>query len=161
MMTIQGYVKIYSAISTTGNYYTLVSKSNASPNLGWELRLRKATNTKYTLDFVGSLNGTTSTTVSPGTSSWNVSTGTWYFYTVTWNKGTVKFYWNTTAVKGTGTIGTAGSSVLFNSTAPLRLGANATSGTGSSLWFAGSLDELRLSQIVRTVSVPSAPYTAD
>lgn len=160
-MTIQGYVKISTAISTTGNYYTLVSKSNASPNLGWEVRLRKATSSKYTLDFVGSLNGTTSTTVSPGTSSWNMSTGTWYFYTVTWNKGTVKFYWNSTTAKGTGTIGTAGSSVLFNSTAPLRLGANATSGTGTSLWLAGSLDELRLSQIVRTVAVPTSPYTAD
>lgn len=160
-MTIQGYVKITSTIATKGNYYTLVSKSDASPNLGWEVRLRKATSTKYTLDFVGSQNGTTSTTVSPGTSTWSITNGTWYFYTVTWNKGTVKFYWNSTTAKGTGTIGVAGSSVLFNSTAPLRLGANATSGTGTSLWLAGSLDEFRLSQIVRTMALPTAPYTAD
>lgn len=160
-MTIQGYVKITTAIATTGNYYTLVSKSDASPNLGWELRLKKASSSKYTLNFVGSLNGTTSTTVSPGSSTWSLTVGTWYFYTVTWNKGTVKFYWNSTTAKGTGTIGTAGSSVLFNSTAPLRLGASSTSGTGSSLWLAGSLDELRLSQTVRTVTVPTAPYTAD
>jgi uncharacterized protein YegP (UPF0339 family) len=159
-MTIQGFMKITTAIPTTGNYYTLVSKTAASPDLGWELRLRKTSSTKYTLDFVGSLNGTTSTTTKPGTATWAVSANTWYNYAITWDKGTVKFYWNG-SLKGTGTIGTAGSAALFKSSGPLRLGANTSSGTGTSLWFLGALDELRFSQTVRTISVPTAPYVAD
>jgi len=159
-MTIQGFMKVSTAIPTTGNYYTLVSKTGTSPDLGWELRLRKTSSTKYTLDFIGSLNGTTSTTAKPGNTTWAVSANTWYNYAITWDKGTVKFYWNG-SLKGTGTIGTAGSAVLFNSSGPLRLGANTSSGTGTSMWFLGALDELRFSQTIRTISVPTVPYVAD
>ncbi len=161
-MTIEGFVKLSTAIGTTGNYYTLISKTgSASPNYGWELRLKKATTSKYALDFVGSLTGTTvGTTVS--SSSFSLSTGTWYYFAATWNKGTVNFYFGTTATsRGSKTIGTVGSAALANTAAPLRLGSNATSGSGTSLWLAGSLDEVRFSQVVRTVSKPTTEYTAD
>lgn len=160
-MTIEGFVKINSNITTANNYYTLVSKSGAAPNLGWELRLRKANGGKYSMDFVGSLDGTTSIVAKPGNSTWALSTGVWYYYAVTWNKGTVTFYWNSATAKGTGTIGTAGSAALYKSTAPLKIAANDSSGTGASMWFQGVLDELRISQIVRTISVPTGPYSAD
>ena len=161
-MTIEGFVKLSATIGTTGNYYTLISKTgSASPDYGWELRLKKATNSKYALDFVGSLTGTAAgTTVS--STNFSLSTGTWYYFAATWNKGTVNFYLGTTATsRGSKTIGTVGSAILATTAAPLRLGSNATSGSGASLWLAGSLDEVRFSQVVRTVSKPTTEYTAD
>ena len=162
-MTVEGFVKITTAISTTGNYYTLVSKTgSSSPNFGWEVRLRKASASKYSLDFVGSLNGTTAgTVVSSNTVS--VSTNTWYYFAVTWSKGTVNFYLGTTAAtaRGSKVIGTAGSSSLVATTGPLRIGANATSGTSTSLFLAGSLDEVRISQMARTIAYPSTEFTPD
>ncbi len=161
-MTIEGFVKLSATIGTTGNYYTLISKTgSASPDYGWELRLKKATSSKYALDFVGSLTGTTvGTTVS--STNFSLSTGTWYYFAATWNKGTVNFYFGTTATsRGSKTIGTVGSAVLATTAAPLRLGSNATSGSGTSLWLSGSLDEVRFSQVVRTVSKPTTEYTAD
>ncbi len=162
-MTIEGFVKFTTAISTTGNYYTLVSKTGtASPQFGWELRLKKSTASKYSLDFVGSLNGTTAGTVV-SSNNFSASANTWYYFAVTWNLGTVTYYFGATAAtaRGSKVIGTAGSSVLASTTAPVRLAANGTTGTGSSLALAGSLDEVRISQVVRTVAFPSTEFSPD
>jgi len=160
-MTIEGFVRITSSPST-GTHYTLVSKSNASPNLGWELQLTRYSSSRYQLTFVGSQNGTTSTTVN--SNAFSASTNTWYYYAVTWSKGTVHFYFGPTSAssKGTKTIGTSGSATLYATTAPLRLGADYTSSTsGSSLWLNGAMDEVRLSQVVRTITFPTGEYTGD
>ncbi|WP_413290149.1 Ig-like domain-containing protein [Bdellovibrio sp. HCB337] len=156
-MTVEGFFKLSSSISTTGQYITLISKSAASPNLGWEVRLRKATSSRYVIDFVSSQNGTTSTTVS--TSNQTMSTATWYYFAVTWNKGQTKIYFNSATAKVTS--GSVGTSTLFASTAAMALGKGVTTGTGSAIWYTGSLDEIRVSQTVRTIAVPTAVFTAD
>lgn len=157
-VTIEGFFKISTTISSAGQYYTLVAKSGAaSPNLGWEIRLRKSNASKYVLDFVSSQNGTSSTTVS--TSNLTVATGTWSYFAVTWNKGQTKIYFGSTTAKATS--GTVGTSTLFASSGDLTLGKGPSTGTGSALWFAGSLDEVRISQVVRTISIPTAPFNED
>jgi large repetitive protein len=161
-LTIEGFVKPGTAINTIGDYYTLVSKSgSAAPNYGWEVRLKKTTNSKYALVFVASLDGTTQTTVVSNNINLNVSN--WYYFAVTWNKGAVRFYFgaNAASSKGSKTIGTLGSATIATKNGLLRLGAGQATGTGQSLWFPGSLDEVRLSQIVRTITFPSGEFTAD
>ncbi len=160
-MTVEGFVKLSSTLAANGDYYTLISKSNASPALGWELRMRRVNASKSVLDFVGSLNGTTSSTVT--SNSFNVTANTWYYFAITWKNGVVTFYFdaNGAVAKGSKTIGTAGTATLFATSAPLRLGANATSGTGTSKWLNGSLDEVRISQRVRTITFPSTEFTPD
>lgn len=165
-MTIEGMFYFNSLSTTTSQYYTLFSNSgSASPNLGWELRLERQNSggcTKWKLKFLGSLNGATQSTV-PSTSCITVSTGRWYYVAVTWNNGTLNFYMSSSGAtpQGSGVIGTAGSSVLSIPNVPFKIGANATSGTGSSLWINGAVDEVRISNTVRTPSYPAAEYTAD
>lgn len=156
-MTIEGFFKLSSSISTTGQYITLVSKSGASPDLGWEVRVRKSSSTKYVIDFVSSTNGTTSTTVS--TANQSMSTATWYYFAVSWNKGQTKIYFNSSTAKITS--GSVGTTNLFASTADLAFGKGPGTGTGSAIWYTGSLDEVRFSQTVRTVVIPTAAFTAD
>lgn len=166
-MTIEGLFRFTSSLSSTGSYYTLFSKNGASGNYGWELRLRKSSSSKYVLDFVGSLNGTTTTTRS--SSSFSISTSTWYHVYVTWNLGTINFYFGSsgaTTPRSSGVIGTAGSSILYSSTADFKIGANASSNTsGTSRWLNGSVDEVRLSNIIRSSATspnfPATEYTAD
>jgi hypothetical protein len=165
-MTIEGLFYFNGLTGTTGQYYTLFSNTgSAAPTLGWELHLEKQNVggcTKWKLKFLGSLNGTTQTTV-PSTSCITVSTGKWYYVAMTWNNGTINFYMSSTAAtsRGSGVIGTAGSSVLSTPNVPFKIGANSTSGTGSSLWINGVVDEVRISNTLRTPSYPSAEYTAD
>lgn len=160
VMTVEGRVKLTS-LPATGQYYTLVSKTAASPALGWEVRLRRVSNTKHVLDFVVSQNGTSSTTVT--SNNLPVSANSWNYFAVTWDQGKVSFYLGTNAAtaRGTATVGTLGTASIFAGSAPLRLGANASSGTAPSMWLAGSLDEVRISQVVRVPSVSSAEYGAD
>lgn len=164
-MTVEGWFLFNNLPSSTGQYYSLFSNSENSPNLGWELSLEKKNSggcSKYKLVFNASLNGTTRTAL-PSTSCISVSTNRWYYVAITWNKGTVKFYMSSTGAtsRGTGVIGTAGSSVLWKPNVPFRIGANATSGTGSSLWLDGAVDEVRISNITRTITAPTTEYTAD
>jgi len=166
-MTVEGLFSFSSLPSSTGNYYTLFSKMGSSGNYGWEIRLRKASSSKYAIDFVGSLNGTSTTTKS--SSTFSLSTSTWYHIYVTWNMGTINFYLGSsgsTTARSSGVIGTAGTSVLFANTAALKIGANATSATsGTSRWLNGSVDEVRISNIIRTdtatPSFPASEFTAD
>jgi hypothetical protein len=164
-MTLEGLFNFSSFSSSTGRYYTLFSNTNsASPDLGWELRLEKQNSggcSKWKLKFLASLNGTTQSTAT--SSCISLSTSRWYHVAMTWNKGSVKFYMNSSggSSKGTATIGTAGSSVLFTPNAPIKIGAGPSSGTGSALWISGSIDEVRISNTVRTPSFPSTEFTPD
>ncbi|PWU16955.1 MAG: hypothetical protein C5B49_09795 [Bdellovibrio sp.] len=158
-MTVEGWVRVTSLPSSTGNYYTLVSKNGSSGNYGWELRLLKASNTKSALQLAYSLNGTTLSTVS--STSFTVNTNTWYYFAMTWNLGTVKFYMSSSSNTSRGSTTIGSNLLLFATSAPLRLGANPTSGTGTSQWLNGSLDDVRWSQMIRTITFPSAAFTAD
>jgi hypothetical protein len=77
---------------------------------------------------------------------------------ITFNQGSVVIYCGGVS-KGTGTIGTAGSARLFRGTTlPQLIIGSSTNG------FSGTIDELRISQIVRWTSgfTPStSAYTAD
>jgi uncharacterized protein YegP (UPF0339 family) len=165
-MTVEGLYNFSTLASTTGQYYTLMSATGpSSPDLGWELRLEKQNSggcSKWKLKFLASLNGSTQSTVTSN-SCITLNTSKWYYVALTWNKGTVNFYMSNTGAtsRGSGVIGTAGSSVLATPNVPLKIGANSTSGTGSSLWITGSVDEVRISNTVRTPSYPAAEFTAD
>ncbi|MGK5088618.1 LamG-like jellyroll fold domain-containing protein [Bdellovibrionota bacterium FG-2] len=153
-LTAEAFVRLGS-LPTTTTAYTLVSKSDTSPQMGWVFKLKKIS-TSYYLSFGASLNGSTITWKN--SSAITVDITKFHHVAVTWNQGTVKFYYDGLA-KGSATIGTAGSAALFKSTAPLRIGA---SSSGENL--DGDLDELRISQILRgssKFSVPTEAYSPE
>lgn len=157
-MTIDLWVN-FSAKPQNNNYVTLVSKTGgASPNFGWMLRM-KTLGSNYKLVFSGSVDGA-STPVEIISSAININTGTNYHVAVTWNKGIVKFFLNGVALNTSGTIGMAGSSKLYSPAVPLRVGVDSSLSGG----FEGSIDELRISQVLRWTSgftPPTTAYTAD
>ena len=159
-MTVDLWVKFTSYPSSNGQYAMLVSKTGASGQYGWEVGVRR-TSGNYRIAFRGSLNGTTVTEKRTTSACFNDTT-TWHHVAVTWNKGTINFYCDGIA-KGSALIGTAGSSVLFNSTANLRLGRSETVST-TYQYLDGKLDEVRLSQIIRwnsAFTVPTSEFTPD
>jgi hypothetical protein len=167
-MTVEAWVKYTTTPASTTRPLVLVSKSanSITSNLGWIFGAIKGTSsTKQKLVFWGSLNGTTFTKITATTTN-TIATGTWYHVAMTFNKGTVTFYFNGVA-SGTGTIGTAGSAVLFSSTADLGLGANSTAGTPGTTagsYLTGALDEVRISQNLRysaAFTPATTAFTAD
>jgi hypothetical protein len=165
-MTVEGYFNISASPGGSGTYYTLVSKNGtASPNFGWEVLLERSgsSSTKYILSFVGSTTGTLAGTKVSST-TFTLSTGTWNYFAVSWSLGTVRFYTGTSSLssRGSKTIGTVGVSKLAATAAPMLIGAGPTSGTGNSKWFAGAVDEIRLSQPARPISiVPTGEFIPD
>ena len=163
-LTLELRVK-WSTYPATANYWVLLSKTNGSS--GWELRLRRLNTAAYYFDFVVYLNGTTPTIVSSSSLGDITAAGkvnTWHYLAVTYNLGTVNFsYAETTSLSnfGSGIIGTAGSTTIPAGTGPFRIGANSTPGVGNSLWFPGSIDEVRISKIIRTPAYTTSEYTAD
>ena len=158
LMTVEAFVK-FTTLPDSTNSQVIASKMGASGNYGWEFKVKRRSGTSYRLYFKASLNGTTTTEVQ-ASSSCTLSTGTYYHFAMTWNKGTVRFFCNGTS-KGSKTIGTAGSSVLFSSTAPLILGESPLSGT---VPLNGTMDEFRLSNVQRwsgSFTAPTTAYTAD
>lgn len=150
-MTVEGFVKLASLPTNM----VIASKMGASGQFGWNLKLIKQ-GSKYYLAFVGSLNGTTTTEVR--SASLTLDTTSFHHYAVTWNQGSIAFYMDGVK-KGTGTIGTAGSATLFDSTADLHIGRDQTGN-----YLNGTIDEVRCSQIIRWTSnftPPASPYTAD
>lgn len=145
----------FDSLPGNGEYITIISKMGAAGQMGWDLSLRKQGG-NYQMAFRGSLDGNTVTELR--STNMAISTGTWYHFTVTWDKGNLKYYMNGTAF-GARTLGTVGSAKLFNSNASLRLGRTETMG-GSYLYFNGKLDEVRLSQILRWVAAFTPPATA-
>jgi hypothetical protein len=153
VMTVEAWVKYTTNPASTTKPLVIVSKSanSITANLGWIFgAIKGSSTTKQKMVFWGSLNGTTFTKITATTSN-TIATGTWYHLAMTFNKGTVTFYFNGVS-SGTGTIGTAGSSVLYSSTADLSLGANSTAGTAGTTaanYLTGALDEVRISQNLR------------
>lgn len=143
-MTFELFAK-FATLPTNGNYMVIASKSGASGQYSWELKLKR-TGSNYYLTFSGSLNGTTLTEVKSSGFSAPVST-TFYHLTVTWDRGNVKFFKDGVAI-GMGTIGTPGSAKLFSSTADFRLGRVQTMSSGVG-YFNGTMDEVRMSQVIR------------
>jgi len=162
-MTVEAFVK-FTTLPTSTSGTPIVSKSAANPNLSWDFKIRpssttstkcKNATTQYCLMFIGSSTGTGSTTIYAAPKA--MVAGTWYHVAVTYDLGSVKMYLDGVLV-GTGTIGTAGSTYLKQTTATMYLGKN---GTGTIVYLNGVLDEVRLSQVVRTITVPGAAYSAD
>jgi len=167
-MTIEGWYKL-STVPATGNYYTLVSKTGVSPNIGWELQLLKSSSTKCRFVFVASANGSTTATVNSNTAGTSTlcSTSSWIYFAVKINAGKVSFYSGISTISSRGTnLQLTGMTTLPANANLLKIGANQTSATtGTSRWFLGLIDEVRLSNILRTVTpgaaVPSAAWTSD
>lgn len=156
-MSIEAQVNLTS-LPQNGKYYTIAAMSSAEPgDLGWKLRIRRQGNTTR-LTFQASLDGQSyaSEVIS---SNCNLAVGTWKHIAAVWSRGSVKFFCNGKSA-GSGTIGVAGSTKFFASTAPLHIGMDPT----QTQYFDGALDELRISQTIRwnsSFSPPSAPYVVD
>lgn len=150
-----------SALPGNNQYMALVSKAGSSGNFGWSILLKKqGGGSNYKLVLRGSLDGTAVTEVA-GT-NFTPTVGAWAHFAVTFNRGDVALYYNG-ALVGTGAIGTAGSSVLYSSTADLQVGGTHSMGTVNSA-AAGSFDEVRFSQVIRYTGAftPSASaFAAD
>ncbi len=171
-MTVEGFFRLSSSLSS-GQYYTLVSKTGAaSPDFGWEIRIRRSTNTKtttYQLDFVGSETGTIAgaqASSSEITISTSTKNPTWYYFAVTWEEGVVSFFYNKTGSTsatqvGSGTIGAGKVALSSTVTAPLRIGFGPNSGTGNAKYLNGMVDEIRISQSVRKPTIPTIEFSPD
>ncbi len=156
-LTLEAFMKLN---ALPGSYAPIISKINSGASLAsFEYGIRKQ-GSKYYIYFRGSTNGTTYTEVkSPALSATEETalTANYSHVAVTWNLGSIKFYFDG-VLKGTASIGTVGSARLSPSTAALRIGYNGTNTLN------GSVDEARISQIVRwstNFTAPSAEYTAD
>lgn len=157
VMTAEAWVKLTSL--PTG-YMNIASKSGASGQYGWHFGIKKS-GTKYKLYFFGSINGTAFATEVQGTNFTNAEknalTSGFNHVAVTFNRGAVKLFLNGVA-KGSGSIGT-NVTLYNNSSTSLRLGRSE-----SGEYLDGTLDEVRLSQIIRypAAFTPSAvAFTAD
>jgi uncharacterized protein YegP (UPF0339 family) len=159
-MTIEGRVKFWS-LPSTNNYFTVISKTGASGNLGWEVRLKKMGANRYRYEFVASLDGTTTSTVY--SSEYNPTGWQFHYFAVTWDRGNVTFYHgqNEPTLAGSGTIGNPGTATLFPSTGNLRLGRNQTTGTVPSQAGTIGVDEFRLSQTIRTPAATTLEFNPD
>jgi hypothetical protein len=152
-MTVEGWVR-FESLPASGSYMTIMSKMGILNDYGWQLRLVKsASSGRNYLAFQASLDGKVLKEVL--STRLTISSGVWYHVAATWNLGSVKFYFNGVS-KGSGTIGTAGTSVIYQSTAPLRIGSVSMGGS----YFDGIMDEVRLSQKLRWTASFIAPTAA-
>ena len=90
-----------------------------------------------------------------------INSGTWYHAAATYNYGSVTFYLDGVAV-GSGSVSGSTVASLYNTTAALKFGA--TDSAQSTSTFVGTIDEARLSQMLRYVgsfTKPSAAFSAD
>lgn len=154
-LTAEAFVKLS---GLPGSYAPVISKiSGALASFEYGIRKQGA---KYYIYFRGSTNGTTYTevkSVALSAAEETALTAGYSHIAVTWNLGSIKYYFNG-VLKSTSSIGTVGSARLSTSTVPLRLGYNGTNTLN------GSVDEARISQIVRwtnNFTAPAAEYTAD
>ena len=159
-MTVEGRVKFWN-LPSTNNYFTVISKTGANGNLGWEVRMKKMGANRYRYEFVASLDGTTTSTVF--SSEYNPTGWQFHYFAVTWDRGTVTFYHgqNAPSLAGSGTIGTPGTATLYPSTGNLRLGRNQTTGTAPSQAGTIGVDEFRISQVVRTPAATTVEFSSD
>lgn len=172
-MTVETWVSINSYPAGNGDKLPFVSKfDGSSGKKEWEIGLRKQGGggaTKFTLYFLAFVDGGESTIRSKAVLDSGAEPGPTVFHhvAVTWSRGTVQFFFDGTLIT-TRTLGTAGGSLLPDSTTPLQLGRG---DDGMTIWYLdGVLDEVRISQTLRytgnfTPTAPpggnNPPYTAD
>lgn len=156
-LTLEAFIQL---TALPGSYAPIISKINSGASLAsFEYGIRKQ-GSRYFIYFRGSLDGVTYTEVKSTNLTVAEETALTAGYShvaVTWNLGSVKYYFNGVS-KGTSSIGTVGSARLSPSTAAFRTGYNGTN------TLSGSVDEARISQIVRwttNFTTPSAEYTSD
>lgn len=156
-LTLEAFIRLN---SLPAGYAPIIAKINSGASLAsFEYGIRKQ-GSKYFIYFRGSENGTSYTEVKSTNltaSEETALTSGFSHVAVTWNLGSIKYYFNGVA-KGTSSIGTVGTARLAASTSPLRIGYNGTNALN------GSVDEARISQIVRwstNFTAPSAAYSAD
>ncbi len=162
-LTIEGFFKL-NTLGTSGHYYTLVSKSISNTNLSYQVRLRRGSSSRYYIDFLTILNGATNvTTATSNILSTSSYMGTWAYFGIVYTQGKVSIFTGTNPGQATSgvirTIGTT-SSTLKTTNSELRLGFGVTATNARPL--NGTLDEIRISQTVRNISVmPSAAFSPD
>jgi hypothetical protein len=155
-LTVEAFIKLTESLSTSGS--TIASKSASANNFGWKFQMKRVSNKNY-LTFNASSNGTTWLGATDLlSSSVTLSQSTFTHVVVTFNKGTVTFYVDG-VLKGTGTLGTAGSTAIYSSTAPLYIGSFAGAKNAEM-----TVDEFRMSQILRYTTAfqtPTSAFTGD
>ncbi|MFP5519177.1 MAG: LamG-like jellyroll fold domain-containing protein [Bdellovibrionia bacterium] len=161
-ISIEGFFRISASPGAEGDYYTLISKTGLAGDHGWSLRLKRTKgNAKHVIEFVCSSDGKI-LDIAAASSSLTVQNNTWYFYGITWQQGEAKFYFGASSAGLINTVGTIDPKLkLNNSAAPMRLGSEATTGQGQAKWLLGSLDEIKVSQIVRVPTLPKSEFVAD
>lgn len=156
-MTLEGWVNLL-ALPGGNTTIPVVSKINGGTQ-SFEYGIKKQ-GANYYIYFKGSLNGTSNTekkSTSFSAGEITALTSGFNHIVATWNLGTVKFYLNGVA-KGSAVIGTAGTSKLAASAAPMRLTYNGSTTLNA------NIDEIRISQFIRwnAAFTPSgSAYTAD
>ena len=153
-LTLDSWVKL-NALPGGNTNLPVISKIIGATH-SFEYGIKKQ-GSNYYIFFRGSLNGTSSTEKRSTSIDDTILTTQFNHIAITWDLGTVKFYYNGVA-KGSGVIGTAGTSKLAASASPMRIGYNGTVSLN------GQVDEARISQVVRwtTGFTPDASaYTAD
>ncbi len=167
LRTITSYLTLESRIRIPvlpggGTYLPIISKYTAGA-ASFEYGIKRVGGGagKYYIYFLGSTNGTSFTekkSLQLSAAEVTALTSAGFAYVaVTWNLGTIRFYLNGVS-KGSAVLGTAGVSKLAGSAGLLRLGYTAY-GPYS---LTGSIDEVRISQIVRTTfTTPVSVYTPD
>jgi hypothetical protein len=149
-MTVEAFLKLNSNPGKNISF-VIASKSDSSGQYGWEYGITHiGKDTMFY--FAASQNGSTSLDVSRVYSDSFSPNASTHHVAVTWNQGSVKFYYDGDLIGAR----TLNFNTIFASSAALRLGAN-----GGGSYLDGTLDEFRLSRVVRTISVPGAPYSPD
>lgn len=112
----------------------------------------KGNTSTYHISFTGFLNGaTTSQTLQANCA---FATGSWKYVAIRFNRGAVDIYCDSNVAKATAQWGVAGKARLNDSSSDLVIGS---SSAGTS-W---SIDSLRISQGIRTISPPTQTFSAD
>ena len=158
-MTIDLWIKFTSLPATTSANQVIISKDGLAGDRGWVVMLKRSSSSNYRLIFGATVTAGGTPTLVTSTSSCLADITTYRHIAVTWNAGSVTLFCDG-ASKGTGTIGTAGSAKINQTTAPLRIGRTETMSTYK--YLDATIDEVRLSQKVRwttNFTVPAVEYT--
>jgi hypothetical protein len=171
-MTLEGFIK-FDVLPSSTQLMVLASQSGPSGQYGWEFGIVRW-GTNFYLYFVGSQDGSTRVEVESPTKIGNLQTivtGAWYHFAMTFDRITqsTTFYKNGVDF-GSAILGST-NSPLFDSDADFRLGFTEDSVLtanypnpevgGTLRYFSGAMDEVRLSQVVRPIIVPTTLLSAD
>lgn len=149
---------ILTSLPLVNTILPIVSKINGA-QASFEYGIKKVS-ANYYIYFKGSLDGATSVekkSIAFTAGDITALTSGFNHVAVTWELGLIKFYLNGVSM-GAATLGTVGFAKLANSATSMRIGYNGTQSLG------GSVDEVRVSQIVRwhtSFTPPASPHTTD